>query len=75
MSDIVSDLREHANYDKHSIYAAEIMYTAADEIERLRELCESAEHWLTLPPTTGSDRYCVEELCRKLKAAGQGGKP
>jgi hypothetical protein len=40
--------------------------TMAEEIERLRDLCGDAEHWLTVPPTTSSDRDCVAVLCRKL---------
>jgi hypothetical protein len=43
MSDLTSDLREHANYDKHNRYAAECMCKAADEIERLRELIPVAK--------------------------------
>ena len=44
------------------------------ELERLRELCGSAAHWLTLPPTTNSDRDIAINLSRKLKEAAEAGR-
>ena len=41
------------------------------EIERLRELCDDAEHWLAVPPTTRSDHDNVNVLCEKLREAAE----
>lgn len=51
---------------------AKAVEAAEAEIMKLRDLCGDAEHWLTVPATTGSDRDCVAVLCRKLCKAEKG---
>ena len=39
------------------------------QLDGLRKLCSDAEHWLSVPATTKSDRELVQDLCRRLRQA------